>query len=216
MTRFSRGTMLQGLSVVIVISMLLLLFVDAFTQQNGIDKDAYDVQLITNLLLTALIAPFAAALVMMGVDTSIGKATKFSDVFQFVSKTLILTVTAILTTAIVQIGLLLFILPGFYMLIATGFAIPLVLDRRLMPAAAVFTSIRVVNHQWLAFVKLYALFFVLLLLVAFTFGIALIWVAPFYYNVKGILYRDIFGVYAQSSSNDVTTQTNSKDDVFNA
>lgn len=215
-TGISRGAMLQGLAVVIVISITLLLLIEAFTVQNGLDKEAFNVQLITNLLLTALVAPFAAALVMMGVDTSVGKATRVADVFQFVSKTVILTITAILTSAIVQLGLLLFIIPGLYMIIATGFAVPLVLDRKLLPAQAIISSIKVVNHQWLEFVKLYAMFFLLAVLVIVTFGIALIWVAPFYYNVKGVLYREIFGVYAQTPVADNTAASQSRDDVFDA
>lgn len=216
MTSASRGTMLQGLAIVIVISIMVLLLIEAFTMQNELDKEAFNVQLFTNLILTALVAPFAAALVMMGVDSSVGKRIRVADVFRFVSKTLVLTVTAILTSAVVQIGLLLFILPGFYMIIATGFAVPLVLDRQLLPARAILTSIRVVNHQWLEFVKLYGLFFLMLLLVIVTFGIALIWVAPFYYNVKGILYREIFGVSTESPADNENSAPKGHDDVFNA
>lgn len=87
----------------------------------------------------------------------------------------------------------------------------------MLPAKAIFTSIKVVNHQWLNFVKLYAVFFLLLLLVLITFGIAMIWVAPFYYNVKGILYRDIFGLSHQQQSaeaQDENASTNSDSDAL--
>lgn len=222
MTRNSRGAMLQGVVMVIVISVCLMLAIELVTQQRGLNKEDYDVQLMTNLLLTILVAPFAAALVMMGVDNSRGKLIRFSDVFKYVSRIFVLTFTALITTAFVQIGLLLFILPGFYMVIATGFAVPLVLDKQMLPMHAVLTSIKVVNHKWQEFVKLYALFFVLLMAVVLTFGIALIWVAPFYYNVKGVLYRDIFSEQkADTEPNSEQEETselssNGSDDLFNA
>ncbi len=193
LTKTSKAAILQGVGFVFVICVMVMLLAQSYTQAQGQSMESPDVQMVLNIVLLVLVAPFAAALVMMGINTSVGKQNTSNDIFKFVSRTFIITITSVITAALVQIGMLLFILPGFYMLVATGFAIPLVLDKGMLPTQAVFSSIRIVNHQWLKFVQVYIVFFILLVLVVFTFGLAMIWVAPFYYNVKGLLYRDIIG-----------------------
>lgn len=232
LTQADKSSIVQGMLVVIVIAMSIMLMAAYVSEAKGISWEEPGFRFGLDIIMAVLIAPLTAALMMMGIKSSVGRKNYLADLFGFISRTLVITVTVVMTTAIVQIGLLFLVLPGLYLMIATGFAIPLVLEKNMLPAKAIFTSIKVVNHQWLNFVKLYAVFFALLLLVALTFGIAMIWVAPFYYNVKGILYRDIFGVQSaetisQSEGEVMTTadaqssefktpDQSGKDDHFNA
>ncbi|BDX06531.1 hypothetical protein [Planctobacterium marinum] len=232
LTQADKSSIVQGMLVVIVIAMSIMLMAAYVSEAKGISWEEPGFRFGLDIIMAVLIAPLTAALMMMGIKSSVGRKNYLADLFGFINRTLVITVTVVMTTAIVQIGLLFLVLPGLYLMIATGFAIPLVLEKNMLPAKAIFTSIKVVNHQWLNFVKLYAVFFALLLLVALTFGIAMIWVAPFYYNVKGILYRDIFGVQnaetisqsegevmtsADTQSSELKTPDQSgKDDHFNA
>lgn len=200
LTQIDKASMVQGVIIMIAVALMVMSAGQYISDLKDIDPQDPGFRLGLDMLMVILITPLAAGLMMMGINASIGGKNKLSNVFEFVNRSLVITVTAIMTAALVQIGLLFLILPGLYLMVATGFAIPLVLEKKMLPARAIFTSIKVVNHQWLSFVKLYGVFAALFVLVIITFGIAIIWVSPFYYNVKGILYRDIFGVEHMSSS----------------
>lgn len=194
LTKKDKSSMVQGLLFIVLIAFIVMITAHTVSQQKGIDFNDPNFRMGTEIIIMILVAPFAAGLMMMGINSSIGGKNTISHLFQFINRTFTITVTSLMISALVQIGMLLLILPGLYLVVATGFSIPLILDKGLLPMRAIWISIKIVNFQWLKFVKLYMVFLGLMFLVFITFGIALIWVAPFYYNVKGLLYRDIFGV----------------------
>ncbi len=89
---------------------------------------------------------------------------------------------------------------GIFMLISLTFAVglslavPLVIKDQLGPIKAIRISLTVVFRRFFTFLSIYAVFTILFMLSIFTLGIGLIWVIPLFYNVKGILYREIFGI----------------------
>lgn len=214
-TQRDKMAMLQGMGVTVLIALMVIAFAYEYSLQKGIDFNATGFRAARDIIMMILVAPFAAGLMMMGVNASIGAKVRGSHVIQYLHKAFSIIVASVLISAFVQIGMLFFILPGLYLIIATGFTIPLVLDKGFMPSRALLISIKVVNKQWRKFVQLYLIFFALLLLVFATFGLAMIWVAPFYYNAKGLLYRDIFGVVVDRYGNELSlnySNTTSRDD----
>lgn len=187
-------SMLLGMLVVFFIAILVMAFAQVWSDMNSLDFNDPTFNLWRQIILMVLVSPFLAGMMMMGINASIGGKNELTNVFRFLHRTMSIIVTSLMVMAIVQLGMFLFLLPGLYLMVATGFAIPLMLDKGALPTRAIFMSIRVVNFQLFKFLKLYAVFFLLMLLVIVTLGLAIIWVAPFYYNVKGLLYRDIFGV----------------------
>lgn len=213
-TKKSKSNILKGLAVIIMTSLLVSGVVLELSGQENFQEMSEGDRFLLDIIITVLLAPIIASLSMMGISHSVGAITRPAYIFHFVAKSLPIVITTLVTTAVVHIGFLLLILPGVYLLVATGFAIPLLLDKQLRPSESVITSIRVVNHQWFAFVKIYLFFLVLGLLSIVTFGIALVWVAPYYYNVKGILYRNVFGVDVHIQTSD--DQELRADDIFHA
>ncbi|MDN4501463.1 hypothetical protein QX776_03585 [Alteromonadaceae bacterium BrNp21-10] len=194
LTQNTKGVMFSGLLLSFLIAYILLrLFV--FTDGQ---IDLQDIQNNPNpyvgIAITVLIAPILAGVQMMGINHSVGGRSQLGHLFHFVPLTLILATTDLVTSLLAELGLTLAILPGIYLMIAFTFAIPLVAERRLSPFIAMYYSLRVVTSKLWKFTLLYGLFFVLLILCFLTLGLATIWIGPFYYNVKGILYRDIFGM----------------------
>lgn len=215
LTQNSKLAIIQGLLVVFALAYFSLLGAEYLSIAKNLDSESPDFQFILHLIIAILVAPLTAGLLMMGVNTSLGIENRLEFVFRFISRIVILGVATLMTTAAVQIGLLFFIVPGLYLAVATGFTVPLILDKGMMPAQAMMTSIKVVGHRWKQFVLLYLAFTLLLLLVVVTYGVAIIWVAPFYYNVKGLLYRDIFGIGTDASQN-LEYGHREDDDVFSA
>lgn len=194
LTRHNKWALVQGVLFIFTLWALLFLTASELLANLGYDAQAPQFQGFIGLCLSILLAPLMVGVMMMGINHSVGGLSKVSHLFFFLPKSALLALTSLLVSLIVELGLSLMLLPGLYLLIATSFALPLVVEKGLSPTRAMFISIRVVTFKWWQFIGLYFIFALLFLLVVLSFGIAAIWVAPFYYNVKGILYRDIFGV----------------------
>lgn len=81
-----------------------------------------------------------------------------------------------------------------YLSLALSLAVPLVIKDNLAPIKAMHVSFLVVFRNFFTFFRLYCVVFALFLISVFTFFIGFIWTIPFFYNLKGILYREIFGI----------------------
>jgi len=194
LTRHNKWAIVQGILFVFTLWGLLFLTASDLLLYFGYDAQLPQLQGFIGLCLSVLMAPLMTGIIMMGINHSVGGLSKASHLFFFLPKSALLALSSLLASLLVELGLSLLFLPGLYLLIATSFTLPLVVEKGLSPTRAIFISIRVVTFKWWLFIALYLVFALLFLLVILSFGIAAIWVAPLYYNVKGILYRDIFGV----------------------
>lgn len=196
---------------VAVIGFMLLLNAFGVTDYANIPLQT---EFAMNLILTFLLAPLFASLMLVATRNASGLPSSVAHWSCYLSLIVPLGLTAVLTAIIVQAGVFVFVLPGLYLKIASAFAPLLVADKGMGPTQAIWLSIRVVNRYWLQFVGLYLLFAAMALLVALTFGIALLWVGPLYLHIKGILYRDMFGLIEQARNND--QGENNNESVFHA
>jgi|SRR5690554_1854932 len=78
--------------------------------------------------------------------------------------------------------------------VGLSLAIPLVIKDHLSPIKAMRISLTVVFRRLFTFLSIYAALSILFILSLFTLGIGLIWTIPLFYNAKGIIYREIFGI----------------------
>lgn len=101
--------------------------------------------------------------------------------------------TSCLVLSVVGLGLVGFALWLFFAVV-TNLAIPLVIKDQLSPMKAVKVSIQVSARKFFSFFILYFVMVVLFVLAAIPFGLGLIWIVPMYYNLIGILYREVFGI----------------------
>ncbi len=88
----------------------------------------------------------------------------------------------------------LFVVVGMTFGVALSLAVPLVIQDQLKPFKAIRVSLRIVFRRFNVFLTIYAVMFILAVVSIFTFGIGFIWSIPMFYNAKGILYREIFGI----------------------
>lgn len=213
LTQVTKWVLLQAILVVFAAALVVVLVSTWLSESRGLTMTDPNVQLATNLVLTLLMAPLITGLLMMGINHSVGGVSRLDHLFHFIPKSLYLSVTALVVSLLVELGMMLLIVPGVYLMIATGFALPLIIEKKLTPLKAIWYSIVSVSQLWLQFIALYFFFALLMLLVIASFGIAAIWVLPFYYNVKGVLYRELFGVtvYIQGSGG-----SNEGESVFKA
>jgi hypothetical protein len=242
-TKKSRLSINVGLLFVILLGTLVSLIASNFV--GGVEAVLSDpkASTILNVLVTVVIWPFLAGIEMMGVYHSLGKATQPKMVFSFLSRGSWVALCALLTSLLISLGIQLFIIPGVFLAVVLSLTIPLVIDKKLSPSNAIKVSIQALRFKFFQLLSLYMALFmfliVLLLPIAFfaesSFGpitIALFlfgmtYLAPLYFNVKGILYRNIFGVTGQESNPQLTESLrrdgpvnssgkNDKDDTFSA
>jgi uncharacterized membrane protein len=159
---------------------------------------------------------------MLAVFSVRAEKTSFTDIFWYYRMLVRLVLGSLITSMAVSFGLMLFILPGLYIAIATTFILPLMADKKIGPLSAILYSVRVVNAHLAKMVVLAAVFILLMALVFLSVGFAYLWVGPFYFNVKAILYQDLFcdSSHAEdgdeSESNELNKSSNKNDGVFDA
>lgn len=193
LTLLTKWTYLRMFMFVLV---LIVVVVVAIIQYMGIvDPSQLDKQTeaILQIVITILMAPFVTAISLFGYHASLGKQGNFNDLFALLPRSAIICIATLFVSVVVGIGFQLLIIPGIYLAVATDFTLLLIADKKLRPFAAVGLSIKMVTRYWLPFLKLLMIFLVLTAVIFLTLGIAFFLLGPLYYNVKGILYRDLFG-----------------------
>ncbi|WP_100657295.1 hypothetical protein [Alteromonas flava] len=148
---------------------------------------------IVDIVLILVISPLMAGLMMMGINAARQRRVETSDLFSWLSITIVLALGSLIASIMVQIGMVLFVLPGIYLGIVTTFTLPLIADKKLTAISAIMLSVRVCSKYLIQMALFFIISVALFVFAMFTFGIALIWVFPLYFNAKGILYDELFG-----------------------
>lgn len=224
----SRMSINLGLFICLLIGMLTSMLASA--PLGGIETVINDPQSVTllNIIVTLVVYPFLAGVEMMGVFHSVGLKTRSQLVFAFLKRGSWVAVCALLTSTFVTIGLTLFYLPGIFLAVALSLALPLVVEKKLSPMKAIIICIQATRFQWFKLFAIYVLLALAMVISALPIAAAggselgflaiafflfcLAYIAPMFYNVKGILYREIFGLQMQASAG----KPNSATDTFSA
>jgi len=236
----SRMSINIALILVSVFGMIVSFISSSFF--GGIELVINDPELLQliNVIVTIAVWPFMAGIEMMGVFHAVKKPTRSKMIFSFLHRGSWVALCALLTSLLIGIGFQLFIIPGIFLAVLLSLTIPLVVEKRLTPVQAIVLSVKALRFK---IVSLLVIFLVLFLtLIALTFPIALLiessfaplaimlflfglsYLAPWYYNIKGVLYREIFGVFMEqknvenglSHSANSDSDQNGSDDTFSA
>ena len=172
----------------------------AFLAGQGDASSGMLMGLAIQLVMIAVMYPFMAGIVMLGIERSVDLPLSYKSVFTYFAYTLPLLGVAVLMSVLVTIGFILLIIPGIYLSLAYMFAVPLVVEKNLGIWDAMETSRKAVTSHWF---KLFFLFFIMMIILivsALPFGIGLIWTYPMMVAMMGVMYRDIFGVEAAEAA----------------
>ncbi len=156
--------------------------------------------ILLQLVIMAVMYPFAAGIIMLGIERSVDLPISYKSVFGYFAYTLPLLGVAVLMSILVTIGFLLLIIPGIYLSLAYIFAVPLVVEKNLGIWDAMETSRKAVTSHWFKLFFLFLIMSIILIISALPFGIGLIWTYPMAVAMMGVMYRDIFGIEAVETS----------------
>jgi hypothetical protein len=238
----SRLSINIGLFFSLLLGMLVSFIVSSYL--GGIEAVMADPQasMLLNLIVTVAVWPFIGGVEMMGVQHAVGIKTDIKMTFSFLSRASWVVLCALFTSVLISIGFKLYVLPGIFLAVTLSLTVPLVIEKKMSPMKAIVLSIQTLRFK---FFPIFYLYFVLLLslvvlfmplafllesgfaplgIIVLIFGVSFL--APLFYNVKGILYREIFGISlatnkpitgtSGSDHSNVDKQSSDTDDTFSA
>ncbi|GLX80477.1 hypothetical protein tinsulaeT_38170 [Thalassotalea insulae] len=221
LTNKSRSSINLGLFISLLIGVLVTLLVASYV--GGVDVLFQEQQgqqepqagALLNILVTIVVYPFLVGVEMMGIFHAVGLQTHVKLIFAFLKRGSWVAICALLSSTMVALGVTMFYLPGIYLAVALSLVLPLVVEKKMSPLKAISLSLQVTRFQWFHLFAIYLVLFIALILcvlplvllattsVALLGGVftlfALSYLAPMFYNVKGILYREIFGMHLSVS-----------------
>jgi len=184
--------------------------------------------MLLNIVVTIAIWPFIAGVEMMGVLHAVGMKTDVKTTFAFLKRASWVIICTLFTSVLTNLGFQLFIIPGIFLVVTLSLTVPLVIEKKMSPMRAIILSVQSLRFKFLSLFSLYFILFmsliVLLLpivlliessfiplgIMIFLFGISFL--APLFYNVKGIVYREVFGI-SLATNNVVGNDLNSHSDL---
>lgn len=238
----SRLAINLGLLFSLFLGMLVSFMVSSYL--GGVEAVMADPQasMLLNLIVTVVVWPFIGGVEMMGIQHAVGMKTNVKMTFSFLSRASWVVLCALFTSVLISIGFQLFVLPGIFLAVTLSLTIPLVIEKKITPMKAIILSVQTLRFKFLSILYLY---FILCLSLVILFmplafllesslapiGVIILligvsFLAPLFYNVKGILYREIFGISVATNKpidsilltkeGRVDQASSDKDDTFSA
>lgn len=213
----SRLSINLGLIFSLILGMLVSLLGSNYL--GGIEAVLADPQasMFLNIVVTIAVCPFIAGVEMMGVSHAVGMSTNMKMTFSFLQRASWVVLCSLFTSILISLGFQLLILPGIFLAVTLSLTIPLVIEKKMMPIKAIILSIQCLRFKFLSLFYIYLILFlslivlliplvllietsiaplgVIILLIGMTF------LAPTFYNAKGIIYREIFGIGIANNRN---------------
>jgi hypothetical protein len=219
----SKNTKTAVLHGVLLLFFIALIFAWILQSVFGItDLSIVPQRMIISLKVAGIIVttPIIATMFLLGISHSVGVKPRFLSILKNVTSSVLVVLLALLLAAMSdlgsfvgsQINVLLGMSVIFYINLATGFSIMLLIEKKLAPSKCVVQSLKVFHKYWMPLTLFYIAYYCCLILGALSFGFAYIWIIPFFINMKGILYRELFGVKVR----DVNDKPDQDEGVFHA
>lgn len=169
---------------------------------------------------TVLTAPLYAGASLMGLSHAIGFRTKPRHIIKGLAYAVAVTLAMCFISALQSVSSQLIPLFGVFLGITFSMTILLICEKRLRPVEAMIVSFRAIIKKLVPLTMVYIVIAALFVFSFATAGLALVWALPFMFNVKGVLYREMFGVgievtVSQEGDDDSSSGDGNKE-VFNA
>ena len=164
-------------------------------------------QMIGNYIIALFLAPpLLTGLQMMGVNHSIGLKTKSIDLFHYFKIILKLSlatlmislinnlISVVLTQTMGQTGFALSLVLLLYLNMAFSLVYPLIAEKKVTPQVGLILSFKLVHKNLLQFTIMFILIGLLFFIALLPSGLGLFLFIPFYFNLMGLVYRQLCGV----------------------
>ena len=178
---------------------LMLLMGISFALEGDYEDDPVTYAVIFILFNFVIYPPLYAGLYMLGIHRAAKREVKAIDVFAYYKQIPKILGLIVLSSILVVVGFLLFILPGIYLFVAYWMALPLILEKNLGIWEALEASRKAITHKWFLFFGVFVVQILILLLAFVPLGLGLIWILPMLIVMYGMLYQRVLGINPESS-----------------
>jgi hypothetical protein len=179
-----KGTVWIAIGIITTISII----VGIITEILGFNQAT---EFLAEVIGALVIQPLNAGMMMLGVLYTAGKTVRPQQVLDYYERALKIVLLQIGVTICCLLGLLVFILPGFYLLVGFSLAKALMLKYDLGIRGSMRLSLKIVHHRWFTFFGLYLAMGLILIVSAIPLGIGLIWTIPMMVCVYGKLFNTV-------------------------
>ncbi|MDX1301782.1 hypothetical protein [Photobacterium sp.] len=183
------------------------LFFDVIISGQEMTAELVQAGYMANFWSDVLSAPLFVGVSLMALNHAVGLPTKPSHLVKGFPFLLVSIITMLLTSSIQGIGNAIFPLIGLLLSMGFSMAIILVCEKRVTPLRGIQISLIATLKKLMPMTAIYLVVLVMFFISFATAGLGLIWTIPFFFNVKGIIYRNLFGITLQ-----VTTAKKGHDD----
>nr|WP_319556153.1 hypothetical protein [uncultured Vibrio sp.] len=167
---------------------------DAIQNPDSFSSNIVSAIYVANFSYEVISAPIYAGISLMAMSHVAGLKTKLRHVgkgLQFTVPVILATLVSLVLQGLV--GMLLAPL-SLYLSLAFSHSILLICEKRVSPMQSLLLSLRAVNKKIFVVATLYLGVMFMFIFAAMFYGIGLILVLPFFFHLKGILYREMFGI----------------------
>jgi hypothetical protein len=207
-----------------------LVLLARFLEPETITSDILTAIMVANFSYEVVSAPIYAGVCLMGMSHAAGLKTKPKHILkglQFTVPVILATMVGLIAQGVA--GQLFFVL-SLYLSVAFSNAVLLICEKRVAPMSALLLSLRAVNKKLIPLITIYLVIMTLFALATLFYGFPLLFVLPLYFHVKGIVYRNMFGITlkivatdsddtdsdGQSGNQTSSSDDNKGSDIFNA
>lgn len=227
--RFLPAILVLTLGNILLLMTVLYLFItdpdaviQAYIGRGEMTPDLMYSGQIAMFTATILNAPLYAGASLMGLSHAIGFRTKIRHIFKGLVYAMPVIFTMATITILQAIGNQIIPLLGLLLGVMLSMVVLLICEKKVTPVEAMLISFRAISKKMVTLCIVYIVISMLFIFSYATMGLALVWTLPFLFNVKGILYREMFGVgieitVSQKGDDDTSSDKDSDNkEVFNA
>jgi len=188
----------------VTISIVIILYTLGFDALSELSDNE---QTIINFLVSSfIITPLTTGLQMMGIHHAIGLKSRATDlfncfnmIFKLALASMIINVVLYISSVLLNqlfggIGMQLSIVVMIYFNVAFCMVCPLIAEKKFSPQLAIRLSFKLINKNLRQFTVLFLLLGLLAFIAVLPSGLGLFLFIPFYFNLLGIVYRQMCGV----------------------
>ena len=233
-TKLTNKTLLSympSIAIYLVVQLLLVVLFIEVRVGNAVGEfgalftgSEFSPELLHNLMLAGqfadvVSAPVYLAVSLMAINHSVGLPTSAAVIWRSVPKMVTLSISTMMLTVLLQtVGTMLFFPLGMFLTMAMGFVLLLICIKRVPLAKAIQYSVVASFRHIGQLTLLFAVIMMMFWLATMTFGLGLLVVLPFFFNMKALVFRTLFGITLQAggSDSDQESQPQPKTMVFDA
>lgn len=195
------------------------IILDAVTNPDAFDPSIFNAIMIANFSYEVISAPIYAGISLMAMSHAAGLTTKPRHIGKGLQYTVPVILATLMSLLLQGIAGTIFPLLSLYLSLAFTNSILLICEKQIPPMQSLLLSLRAVNKKILVLVGIYLVVIAMFFVGMMFYGLGLIFVLPFFFHVKGIIYRNMFGIKLKIIASDRPKDEDDNDNdsqVFNA